>query len=107
VALLVTWRLLRWRQGVDKRHFRTNNKEFLCNMMLRYWLASLRQSMPHTWHNILMAEEISQCPLASSSWDIVDDRARVSIPCRMFHHEAQTGDIFARHNETVQNYQIQ
>jgi hypothetical protein len=25
----------------------------------------------------------------------------------MFHHDAQTRDIFARHNETVQNRQIQ
>jgi hypothetical protein len=48
VALLATWRLLRWRLGVDKRHSRTNNKEFVHNMTLRYWLASLRQSLPHT-----------------------------------------------------------
>jgi hypothetical protein len=77
LALLVTWRLLRWRHGVDKRHSRTNNKEFLRNMMLRYWLASSRQSTPHTLHNILLAEEISQCPLASSWWDIVVDGAGV------------------------------
>jgi hypothetical protein len=25
----------------------------------------------------------------------------------MFHHDAQTDDIFAQHNETVQNRQIQ
>jgi hypothetical protein len=36
VALLATWRLLRWRHGVDKRHSRTNNKQCLCNMTLRY-----------------------------------------------------------------------
>jgi hypothetical protein len=71
------WRLLRWRHCVDKRHSGTNNKEFLCNMTLRYWLASLRQFTPHTWHNILMTEKISQCPLASSRRDIVDDRAGV------------------------------
>jgi hypothetical protein len=34
-------------------------------------------SLRRTRHNILMAEEISQCPLASSRWDIVDDRAGV------------------------------
>jgi hypothetical protein len=40
-------------------------------------LASLRQSMPHTWHNVLLAEVLNQCPLASSSRDIVVDRAGV------------------------------
>jgi hypothetical protein len=73
VALLATWRLLRWRHSADKRHSSTSNN----NMTLRYWLASLWQSMPHTWHNILLAEEVSQCPLASSRWDILVDRAGV------------------------------
>jgi hypothetical protein len=78
LALLAMWRLIRWRYGVDKRHSRTNNREFLCNMTLRYWIAAfLQESTPYTWHNILLAEEVSQCPLASSRWDIVVDRAGV------------------------------
>jgi hypothetical protein len=95
---------LRWRHGVDKRHYGTNNKEFLSNMTLRYWIARLLMTghkppenaqsysalfihfviifrffprVEHTWHNILLAEEVSQCPLASSRQDIVDDRAGV------------------------------
>jgi hypothetical protein len=61
------------------RHSRIHNNEFLCNMMLRYWLAFLRQSTPHrTRHNILLlAEEISHCPMASSRRDIVAHRAGV------------------------------
>jgi hypothetical protein len=46
-------------------------------MMLRYWLASLRQSTAHTRHNILLAEEVSQYTLASFRRDIVGDRAWV------------------------------
>jgi hypothetical protein len=45
-------------------------------MTLRYCLACF-QSTLHTWHNILMAEEISQCPLASPRGDTVNDRAGV------------------------------
>jgi hypothetical protein len=73
-------RCLRWRHGVDRRHSRTNNKK-----SYSIWrsdtgsLSSLRQSTPHTWHNILMAEEISQCPLASSRWDVIDDRTGVQF----------------------------
>jgi hypothetical protein len=95
---------LRWRHGVDKRHYRINNKEFLSNMTLRYWIARLLTTgheapenaqsysalfihfviilwffprAEHTWHSILLAEEVSQCPLASFRWDILFDRASV------------------------------
>jgi hypothetical protein len=33
----------------------------------------------HTWHNILLAEEVSHCPLGSSRWDIIVDRAGVQL----------------------------
>jgi hypothetical protein len=55
-------------------------------------LAFLRQSTPHTWHNILMAEEISQCPLASCRRDIIDDRAGVRplAACSIMKHRLVT-----------------
>jgi hypothetical protein len=60
--------------GVDKRHSRTNNKEFL--QYESDWdtssLSHTVHATPHTWHNILLAEEISHCPR-----DIVADRAGV------------------------------
>jgi hypothetical protein len=71
--------LLRWTHGVVIRDI----PEPIIKSSYALWrcdtgsLASLRQSTPHTRHNILMAEEISQCPLAYSRRDIVDDRAGV------------------------------
>jgi hypothetical protein len=55
-------------------------------------LASLQQSTPHTRHNILMAEEISQCPLAYSRRDTVDDRAGVRFlaACSIMMHRLVT-----------------
>jgi hypothetical protein len=55
-------------------------KEFLPNMTLSYLIAHLLttvQEAPRMHNNILLAEKVSECPLASSRQDIVVDRAGV------------------------------
>jgi hypothetical protein len=66
------------KNNVEKRHYGTNNKEFLCNMTLRYWIARLLMTGHEAPGNAQSYSVLfMHCPLASSRRDIVVDRVGV------------------------------